>query len=460
MPDRRRGFLDTSARVYGTYSDGQCVVRRLGSVQRNTYRDQPVPAVLNAVRGALRSPALRSAALLAAGGVGFALGNLLLARVLPEREYGAVSLLLSLIQLGAAMGSLGLPTLVNRHNLGVTARLLRYGIPLAVLSGLTSAAVALFFYRLPTTIAYLLAAAVAAAALGRIPAAIMQSRQRFGTSLLLTQIHNWLLLASVPLVILTNQRSATTVLAFILICYVITTSLGWQSAAHDRRPATGALSLRMLWSEGLSAAGFGLAFNIFLQLDRLVIGDVLSLQDLAAYSLVASLAGSPFRMLQISAGHTLVPQLRAAASREAALALLRREALLIVGVSALASPALFWLTPWVIQWVVKSTIDAAHMLTAAVIVVGFVRLWQGLATTVVNAIGTPRELFILSVLGWIAIALAVALASVVSRYGLIAVVYSLGMGWGAIAMGATTLACRAMSRLQVELIPPARHART
>jgi O-antigen/teichoic acid export membrane protein len=398
------------------------------------------------VTGAWRSPALRSAAILAAGGAGFALGNLLLARVLPEREYGAVSLLLSLIQVGAALGSLGLPTLVNRHSLAATGRLFRYGMWLALFAALIIGTVALVSYQLPSFIACVLAATVAAAALGRIAGAVMQSRQRFGTSLLLTQIHNWLLLASVPLVLLTDQRSAITVSVFILLCYLITATIGWQSAARDRDPGT--LSLRMLWSEGLSAAGFGLAFNIFLQLDRLVIGDVLSLQDVAAYSLVASLAGSPYRMLQVSAGHTLVPRLRAASSRKAAVKLLRHEALLMIGVGVLGAPLLFWLTPWIIDLVVGAAIDGGYLLTAAVIAVGFVRLWQGLAAAVVNAIGTPRELFILSVLGWIGIAVAAALASFAARYGLNAVVLSLGAGWCVIAVGATALAFKAILRLQ------------
>jgi O-antigen/teichoic acid export membrane protein len=398
------------------------------------------------VTGAWRSPALRSAAILAAGGAGFALGNLLLARVLPEREYGTVSLLLSLIQVGAALGSLGLPTLVNRHALAATGRLFRYGMWLAFIAALIIGVIALVSYQLPSFIAYVLAATVAAAALGRIAGAVMQSRQRFGASLLLTQIHNWLLLASVPLVLIVDQRSAVTVSVFILLCYLITTTIGWQSAAKDRDP--GSLNLRMLWSEGMSAAGFGLAFNVFLQLDRLVIGDVLSLQDVAAYSLVASLAGSPYRMLQVSAGHTLVPRLRAASSRHAAVRLLRHEALLMIGVGVLGAPVLFWLTPWLIDLVAGAAIDSGYMLTAAVIAVGFVRLWQGLAAAVVNAMGTPCELLILSVLGWAGIAVAAALASFAGRYGLNAVVLSLGAGWCVIAVGATALAFKAILRLQ------------
>ena len=64
-----------------------------------------------ALRSAFYSPTLRSAATLAAGGVGFGLANLLLARVLPTIEFGVISLLLSFIQVGAAVGAPGLPVL-------------------------------------------------------------------------------------------------------------------------------------------------------------------------------------------------------------------------------------------------------------------------------------------------------------------------------------------------------------
>src|ERR1044072_3055018 len=127
-------------------------------------------------------------------------------------------------------------------------------------------------------------------------------------------------------------------------------------------------------------------------------------------------------MLQVSAGHTLVPRLRAASTRKIATKLLRHEAVMMFGVSVLAAPLLLWLTPWIIDLVAGSAVDGGYLLTAAVIAVGFVRLWEGLSAAIVNAIGTPRELFIWSVLGWGGIAVAVALAHFAARHGLNAVV--------------------------------------
>lgn len=53
--------------------------------------------------------------------------------------------------------------------------------------------------------------AVALATLGRVAGAFVQSRERFGVSLLLAQSHNWVLLATVPIVLLLAQPHAVAV---------------------------------------------------------------------------------------------------------------------------------------------------------------------------------------------------------------------------------------------------------
>ena len=397
---------------------------------------------------ALRSPAVRSASILAAGGVGFALGNLLLARILPAADYGAVSLLLSLIQVGAALGTLGLPTLVNRHRLRATAQLLRYASALGALAMVVTVLLASYFYDLTPAVLAVLTATTVMAALGRVAGAVLQSEERFGTSMVLTQIHNWLLLASVPVVLMQEQRSAIAVALVILCSYVLSSIAGWSLARQASERDGGALSLSLLRSEGLSAAGFGLAINIFFQLDRLVIGRLLSLEDLAVYAVVAAIAGSAFRMLQVGAGYTLTPRLRAVTARAPALTLLRHEALIVFGLGLLATPLLLALTPWLVDRFLARHLDSSLGLVIAVIAVGFVRLWEGFSAAVVNAIGSPRELSLLSYLAWSALAISLAAAAWGSRHGLIGAVYGLGAGWSVVAIGATVLAHRALQRLQ------------
>lgn len=397
----------------------------------------------------LGSPAMRTAAWLAAGGIGFALGTLLLARILPEDEFGVVALSLAFVQVGAALGSLGLPTLVNRYVLPANRQLLHYSLAISLVA-VVIVAVAARLYGLPDEIAYLIGCMVALAAMARTTASLFQSRRRFGTSLLLTQVHNWMLLASVPVVIVTGSRSAILVLTIVLCSYLLATLLGWRSAARLPGAGDGVLSTRMLWTEGLSAAGFGLAINLYFQADRLVIGGALPIEELAAYSVVIALVGAPFRMLQVAAGYTLIPRLRRVASRAAALHLIGHEGAVVFGTAAFVAAPLLYVTQWLAERALAGRYAISFVLILAVMIVGFIRVWEGFSAAVVSAIGSARELFAMNVLAWLAVLLGVIVASNSIDHGLVAIVYALGAGWLALAIGASVLAMLALRRLSAD----------
>lgn len=400
--------------------------------------------LIELARRSVRSPALRSAAVLGLGGAGFALGNLLLARVLPEGEFGKVSLLLSLVQVGGALGAPGIPTLINRHRWSVTPTLVAACAAGALIAGAATAWIAHDLYGFAPVLAWLLAAAVALAALGRVAGAFFQSRKRFGVSLLLTQSHNWLLLASVPLVVLLGLPQATTVAAILVLSYVVVSGLGLRRAVSE----PGETVARENWlPEALSAAGLMLATNLLFQLDRLLIGAVLTLQDLATYSVVAVVAGSAFRMLQVGTGYALVPRLRGCTRRSVALRLLAAEGSLLGAMGLVAALLILLLMPWLTDHFLAGRYDVSLGLVLVVIAIGFVRIWEGSMSAVVSALGSTRELSLLSVLGWITVGLSAACAAWAARFGLLGVVCGLGVGWCVLASGASALAARALSRL-------------
>ena len=188
--------------------------------------------LISSARKLSRSPSLRSATFLAAGGVGFAVGNILLARVLPEAQFGAVALVLSLIQVGAALAAHGLPNLVVRHQLNASSGLLRQSTFSSLLAGAVVLAIAAALYDLDAFLALMLGVTVVLAGTGRVAGALFQSRGRFGFSLFLIQIHNWVLLASVPIVLLFRRPFAELVTAVILCSYLATSVLGWRLAAR------------------------------------------------------------------------------------------------------------------------------------------------------------------------------------------------------------------------------------
>src|SRR3954453_2392417 len=156
-------------------------------------------------RRAFNSPTLRSAAALAAGGIGFGLANLFLARVLPTDEFGLISLLLSFIQVGAAVGAPGLPGLINRYHLAPSARLLRVSAFASLLACIVTISVLAGFYGVRITLAILAGLAIGLAAMGRVSAAFFQARESFGISLSLIQIHNWILLLIIPIVLVLDR---------------------------------------------------------------------------------------------------------------------------------------------------------------------------------------------------------------------------------------------------------------
>lgn len=397
--------------------------------------------------GSVRSSALRNTAALALGGAAFALGNLLLARVLPQTEFGKVSLMLALIQVGGALGAPGIPLLINRHRWRPTPKLLGASALCAAAAAIVTACIAQSFYAVAFALAALLGGAVAMAALGRVAGAFFQSRERFRMSLLLTQSHNWLLLASAPLVLLLGSPHASTVAAVLVAGYVVVTALGLRGAIVASRE-TPVSPVRQRWfAEALSAAALMVAGNLLFQLDRLLIGGLLTLHDLAAYSVVAAVAGSAFRMLQVGAGYSLAPRLRGCKRRADAMQVLVKEGAVLGAMALLIAALLLLLTPWLRDDVLEGRYEFSATLVFVIISVGFVRILEAMASAVVSALGSTRELSLLSVLGWSAAGLSTACAVWAHGFGLLGVVCALGFGWCFFAFGASVLAARAWSRL-------------
>jgi len=406
-----------------------------------------LPLLADFARRSTRSPALRSAVGMSLGGAGFAVGNLLLARELSEAEFGTVSLLLSLIQVGAAFGVAGIPTLINRHRWSLTPRLLAACTAGGAAAGLIAAWVAHGFYSLALVLALLLATTITLAALGRVAGAVFQSRERFGVSLTLTQSHNWLLLACVPVVVLLQRPQATTVAAVLVMSYLAVTGVGLWLTVEKPQHAGEQLARKQWLAEGLSAAGLMLAANLLFQLDRLLIGALLPLKELATYSVVAVIAGSAFRMLQVGAGYSLVPRLRSCKRRAPALRLVAAEAALLAAIGVLAGSLILLLVPWLSEHFLAGRYEISLALVLVIIVTGLVRIWEAVMSSVVNALGSTRELTALSILSWFTVVLSAAASLAGVRFGLLGVVCGLGVGWAVLAFGASVLALRAWSRL-------------
>jgi len=369
---------------------------------------------------------LRTVAIYTASGLGFAGANLILARVLPAVEYGLFTLVIALVNLGFSLATLGLDGVVNRRHLEAGPDLLRRSAGAALCVGLGMAAIGFLLYQLSLAIVLGIFVCTVAGGIMMVAAAKFQSDQRFGLSLSLSQSPNLVLLVAALTLVLTQSRTAWHPIAILAAGFVVAALVGWWFLRCGRWGRTS--TAQFSWTEALSFAGLNAAGLVLLQLDRLLIPHLLSVQDLATYGVLAAVAGSLFRMLSLGVGYTLVPQLRAAASVGERRRLISHEARLVSGVLVAGVAALWLITPWIERWVLADKYHLSGALLLAAIISGMVRVTNAFTKSVVSALATTSELAWINVFGWGSVALAIVAAVAGARWGLAGVIYGVTMG--------------------------------
>jgi O-antigen/teichoic acid export membrane protein len=381
-----------------------------------------------------RSPTLRVTLGFGLGGAGFALGNLLLARALPTTQYGLFALTLALVQIGMPLAPAGADVVVNRRRPPADRRLLLRALSTSAVSTALTLAAALLFYELEPWLLALAAATILAGGPNLVAAAQFQRRERFALAVLLVQGQNAALFLASLLALAVPSPGAVLPAAVLALGCALSATAGWTLL---RRRAEGpARGTPWPWRESLAAAGVQASALVLIQMERLVIPKTLDVADLATFAVAAALVGSPFRMLQLGVGYTLVSRLRNAPS-----AAERRR---LVG--AAACVALWFATPLLVEVLVGGKYVVSASLVLAMLVSGLAKVLGAFATAVVNAAGSPRDLVRLNLRAWVALLVGAAAAGVGSRFGLAGVVYGVGVGWLAAALSATALAAPHLRR--------------
>lgn len=393
------------------------------------------------------SPSLRAAAVMALGGLGFAAANILLARVLEARAFGEVALLLALVQIAVSFGPLGVDLSINRHRLNASAALLSFSFLTSLVIALLLAVVARGLYALSHALAACVAVGAAGASLSAIGAAFLRSRGRFAISLLLFQIHNYVLFGAAAAALLIDPSSAIPAALVIAGAYTLTAVTGVFAGAREARGSDARIPLGTLIKESAAGFGIGLAIQLLWQLERIAIPRMLSLNDLATFAAVASVAASPFRMIQMGTQFTLVPTLRNCSDRRSALRVMRAEGIALVLAVVLATVAVFALTPLVVNLILQGRYPVTETLVVAMVLTGCIKVGHGFAVSVVQALGSLRALARLHMFSWVGVVVGATLACAGSIYGITGVVIGTGIGWlvttvAAAIYGVTTLRSR------------------
>jgi O-antigen/teichoic acid export membrane protein len=367
------------------------------------------------------------------GGVGYALGNLLLARALPPAEFGVFTLFLALVQIGASLAPIGLQGQVNRRPGGLVSP----GRPLltSVIVAVATAILASMLYRMEVVFIVALVVSITAGGTSQVASAVFQSRLRFGLALSLSQGLAAALLGIGVVAVVAGGVQPWFLAALVAGYYVISASVGWGILARER-PRGPSEPHSLL--EGLSLLGITAAALILMQLERLLTPRLLTLEDLATFAVVATLAGSPFRMLQMGAGYTLLPRLSAASTAQQRQHLVRREAVAVASIGGVAALVILSAAPWIAARLLAGKYELSTALMIAALVSGAVKLADGFATTIVWALGSPRQLAFLNWVSWTCAGIGVAAAWFGARWGLLGLMYGVTFGWvtrGAVAGG-------------------------
>jgi O-antigen/teichoic acid export membrane protein len=393
------------------------------------------------VKSLWHSPTLRSVVIYGASGLGFAGANLILARVLPTAEYALFTLVIALVNLSFPLAPGGVDGIVNRRHLEAGPRVLKRTLAAGLVTGLIFLLIAGFLYRLGVPLLLVVFAATVGGGAMAVAGAQFQSEQRFGISLALTQSPNLILMVAALVVVVTGIKEARLPLAISALGFVLAGVIGWWTLFRERA-AKPHRETWFPWTEALSYAGLNATGLLLVQLDRLIIPQVLTLHDLATYGVLAAIAGSLFRVLQMGAAYTLIPRLRAADSVAERRRLIAQEARLVSAIVVAGSVAIWFVTPLIERHFLAGKYHLGGSLLLAALFSGVAKVMNAFTKSTVTALATAGELSIVNLFGWVSVAVAVVAAVAGARWGLPGVIYGVGLGWLLRALTALYLTLR------------------
>jgi O-antigen/teichoic acid export membrane protein len=232
--------------------------------------------------------------------------------------------------------------------------------------------------------------------------------------------------------------------------YVISAGVGW--GVLSRQKPGGAAGQHSLL-EGISLLGITAAALLLMQLERLLAPRLLTLEDLATFAVATTLVGSPLRMLQMGAGYTLLPRLSTAPTPDARRRLVRHEAVAVMLIAGAGALVILLAAPWIARWLLDGKYELGAVLMIAALVSGSVKLGDGFATTMVWALGSPRELALLNWVSWACAVIGIISGWIGARWGLIGLMYGVTFAWICRGAVAATLAANLLHTAPIAAAP-------
>lgn len=374
-----------------------------------------------------RSPTFASIAVHGVSGLGFVVANLILARVLPAREYAFFTLGLALLNMGHPIAPAGIDGIVLRQEMPAGAGLLARVVATTSVVALTVGAIGALDYGLGLPLVAVVVLGTIGGGAMLVASARFQRRQRFAISLALKHSVNLAILLAALVVLTAGVQSAWLPLLLTTVGFVVPAIWGWYLLLQE--PVPGVRDGRLPWNEALEIAAMNGSGLLLVQLDRLVIPHVLPLEDLATYGVLAAMVGSLFRVLQMGVGFSLLPRLAAAAGVAERRRLILAEARMVTALILVGSVGIWLVTPLAETWLLAGKYDLTGPLILASILAGVAKSLNAFSYSTAMALADQRELRLVNLFGWASVVVSILVATVAARWGLAGVVYAVGLGW-------------------------------
>ncbi|UCG85391.1 MAG: hypothetical protein JSW71_15850 [Gemmatimonadota bacterium] len=373
------------------------------------------------------------AAWMALGGAAYMLGNLVLAGILAPEDFGRLVLFQAMLGLGVSLAPLGLDSLVVRRELWLDSPALRMAALAGSITAVAFGIVAVVFFGLALTAVSLLAPAILVATTARMCAASEQARLRLGKAQLLAQLPSlWFGVGAVALAALdiTDWHGGAAALAS---GYALAAAWGMglargRIAAADLAQQRNSFD-RATWNKALSLVGILASVLLLHQIERLVIPARLGLAALANFAVIATVVGSPYRVLHGGIAYALMPRMRSATTGQERRRLVRTELLVALLLGSAGGGALALAAGPLIHALYGTKYDVPLAVVIAIALVGVVRLIYAVAAATVSAMGEQRQLRRFNALGWVSTAVATIGTIVLCVFGILGAVLGAGIGW-------------------------------
>jgi len=382
----------------------------------------------------LKSATLRTALVAAVTGLSFMVASLVLARALEVEAFADVILVVTLINLGLALGPFGQDHVIVRRKLRHGRAIVFYGHATILVAALLLAAAALFVYGLRPALVVAVGLGVALGGSVYLAAAIMLADRRHMSSMLTSQGHNLVLLAIGLGCLLAGGGDAVAVIGYLIAGFMLLAALAWRQACMvvDGSPDYTPAWREAAWLAVITSVTLGLTV-----LERLLVPLVLDARALAEFAVLASIVMAPFRLMQIGVSRSLLSELRHAETAEKRRRLLAREFALIVAVSSALAVVLWFATPRIAEFFLAGKYVLSGPLVGAAIVTGFARAMSTVASTSLSALADTTDLSNGARVSVLALGAAVLGGVVGAQFGLVGLVFGVGVGW--MLQGATCL---------------------